>query len=574
MNDPFPAIKPPTKSRRVPTWRAGLVAVGITSFFLNILLLTGPFYMLQIYDRVLSSQSLPTLAALSLLVGALFVLYGLLDFTRSRLMVRVSSLFDLGLAERSFDASVSCRASHEQVQDPVKDLRCVQQFLMSPAATNIFDVPWFPIYLLAIYLLHPALAALALGGAVVLIVLAAINASISRNPERTTLKYAAEEDQLVGACKQNIDSVHSMGMLPAVARQWRTCHRNLLIATRSSSDRNTPLAATSRTVRLLVQSAILGFGAYLVIGTSLSAGSLIAASIMFGRALAPMDSAIANWRNVVTAINSWSRLKKSLKSGDAKSGAVKLKKPKTSLSVVDLTLSVPGQQKPIVNNASFELRAGDALAIIGPSGGGKSSLLRGVLGVLPCSSGSARLDGATLDQWDHQQRGEVVGYLPQNVQLFDGTIAENICRFNDPIDSDAVLRAAELCGVHSLITQLHDGYNTRVGPLGHQLSAGQVQRIGLARAVFDMPFLVVLDEPNAHLDAEGEMLLNKTIAALRANGSIVMVAAHRKSALAATNKALLIVDGEVKMCGDRDRVLNHLPKKQPATNGGLRVVGS
>jgi ATP-binding cassette, subfamily C, type I secretion system permease/ATPase len=574
MNDPFPAIKPPTKSRGVPTWRAGLVAVGITSFFLNILLLTGPFYMLQIYDRVLSSQSLPTLAALSLLVGALFVLYGLLDFTRSRLMVRVSSLFDLGLAERSFDASVSCGASHEQVQDPVKDLRCVQQFLMSPAATNIFDVPWFPIYLLAIYLLHPALAALALGGAVVLIVLAAINASISANPERTTLKYAAEEDQLVGACKQNIDAVHSMGMLPAVARQWRNSHRNLLIATRSSSDRNTPLAATSRTVRLLVQSAILGFGAYLVIGTSLSAGSLIAASIMFGRALAPMDSAIANWRNVVTAINSWSRLKKSLKSGVAKSGAVKLKKPKTSLSVVDLTLSVPGQQKPIVKKASFELRAGDALAIIGPSGGGKSSLLRGVLGVMPCSSGSARLDGATLDQWDHQQRGEIVGYLPQNVQLFDGTIAENICRFNDPIDSDAVLRAAELCGVHDLITQLHDGYNTRVGPLGHQLSAGQVQRIGLARAAFDMPFLVILDEPNAHLDAEGEMLLNKAIATLRANGSIVMVAAHRKSALAATNKALLLVDGEVKLCGDRDTVLNHLPKKQPATNGGLRVVGS
>ena len=574
MNVSFPAFKNAFRTVGNPSWLSGLMAVGVASFFLNILLLTGPLYMLQIYDRVLSSKSIPTLLAISLLVGVLFLIYGLLEFMRRRLMVRVSGLFDLANAEKCFDASVCPHAAQQPLQDPLRDLRCVQQFLMSPAAANIFDVPWFPIYLVAIYLLHPALAAVALGGAIVLVILAAINASISRNPEQTVLKHSTEEDHVVGACKQDIDTVYSMGMLPSVARNWKANHRDLLAATRGSSDQNAPLAAASRTFRLLVQSAILGFGAYLVIASTLSAGSLIAASIMFGRALAPMDSAIANWRSIVTAFCSWTRLKEVINSKSDNSEKLELKKPTTSLSVENLTIPATGHKKPIVKNATFELKAGDGLAIIGPSGGGKTSLLRGILGVLPRSVGAARLDGATLDQWDHEQRGDVVGYLPQNVQLFNGTIAENICRLKDPVDSEAVLRAAELSGVHELITHLPDGYNTRVGPGEHQLSAGQVQRIGLARAVFGMPFLVILDEPNAHLDAQGETQLNETISALRSRGSIALVAAHRRSAMAATNKALLLVEGEVKLFGDRDTVLDSLTKPKPVGEGGLRAVGS
>ena len=549
------------------------MAVGIASLFMNLLLLTGPFYMLQIYDRVLSSKSLPTLMALSGLVVALFVIYGLLDFARTRMMMRVSQLFDLAHVQKCFDLSLPQQPRQNAV-DPLRDLRSVQQFLMSPAATNLFDVPWFPVYLLAIYLLHPMLFYLSIAGGIILVALAFLNACFSRSVEHATLKHGQAEDHLLAVCRQNSDAMHAMGMTPAVKQIWEQHHGGFLKAAQTGSDRNVPFSATSRTVRLLIQSAILGFGAYLVIQSSLSAGALIAASIIFGRAMAPLDSAIANWRGVASSLQSWGRLKQALREPAQRAPDVRLDIPRTEVIAESLTVLSPDRGTNLVEDAAFQLQSGDALAIVGPSGSGKSSLMRGLLGLLPTSEGTLRLDGATLDQWTPAERGKVIGYLPQNVGLFDGTIAENISRLRADMDSDAVLKAARTSGVHDLITSLPDGYNMRVGALNHQLSSGQIQRIGLARAIYGSPFLVLLDEPNAHLDAEGEKHLNGVIERLREDGAITIIAAHRKSALMAANKALLLIDGTVRMFDDRDTVLRCIAGSSSKSQGGLRVVGA
>ena len=552
--------------------RSGLVGVGVFSALMNILLLTGPFYMLQIYDRVLSSHSVPTLVALSVLVVGLLAIYGLFDFIRTRLMARLAAILDLKLAEPTFEASIAGPFKTPQLGDPARELRTVRQFIASPAAAGLFDIPWFPFYLAVVFLLHPWLGGLAILGGMVLIGLAILNAVFSRAPEEDANEASLQEERFLGASRLNAETVIAMGMMGNIKQQWSRLHERTLKTGQAGTDGNARFTSLSRALRLILQSAILGLGAYLVIGNELSPGALIAASIIFARALAPVDMAVAQWRGIVAAFQSWGRLEATVLSAPSRVAPLQLDLPSQHLHLEDFAVSAPHQPKMLAQNVSFSLKAGEGLGIIGASGSGKSSLLRGLVGVWPQPKGELRFDGATLDQWSDEDRGHFIGYLPQDVLLFDGSIAENIARFDPDAASETILEAAKRAGVHELILSLPDGYETLIGTGGLSLSAGERQRIGLARAVYNTPFLVVLDEPNAHIDADGEQALIGTINQLREAGSIVIVVAHRRAAIANIDKLLFMHQGEAHIFGPKDQVMEHIAQMRGQQSGALRIV--
>jgi ATP-binding cassette subfamily C protein len=554
------------------TIRSGLIGVGVFSALMNILLLTGPFYMLQIYDRVLASHSVPTLVALSVLVAGLLAIYGLFDFLRTRLMVRLAAILDLELADQTFEASVSGPLKRPQFGDPARDLRTVRQFITSPAAAGLFDIPWFPFYIGVVFLLHSLLGWLAIFGAFVLITLAMLNAVFSRAPELNANQSGFQEDQFLGISRLNAETVVAMGMMGNLKRQWFSLHEKVLSAGQVGADSNARFTSLSRALRLILQSAILGVGAYLVIGNELSPGALIAASIIFARALAPVDMAVAQWRGIVAAYQSWGRLGQAVLSIAPREEHIQLELPKKTIILEEFSVTAPHQEKCLAELVSFELKAGEGLGIIGASGSGKSSLLRGLVGVWPSPKGEMRVDGATLDQWSDEDRGKFIGYLPQDVLLFDGTIAENIARFQESAPSEKILEAAKRAGVHNLVLSLPDGYETIIGASGVSLSAGERQRIGLARAIYDTPFLVVLDEPNAHIDADGEQALIAAISQLREAGSIVIVVAHRRAAIANIEKLLFMHDGKAQAFGEKDKVMEHIAMMRGQKSGALRIV--
>ena len=555
--------------------RLGLRGAFVFSLIMNVLLLTGPFYMLQIYDRVLTSQSLPTLAALSVLVVALLTLYGCFEFLRTRLMARVAAMLDLRLGGIAFQEAVRLGgdgAAAASSGEALRDLRGVRQFLASPAAAGLFDVPWMPAYLAVIFLLHPVLGWIAVGGSLALIVIALLNEWRGRLPSQQVMVSATQEDSFVASVRLNAETVKAMGMLGDLARLWGGHHGQVADAQRNAGDRNSGFAALSRSLRLILQSAILGVGAYLAIANELSPGALIAASIIFARALAPVDMAVAQWRTIAAARQSWHRLKTTL--AKAKSDgdvATELPAPRHHVVVDRLYVGPPDQRSVIVHDVSFKLTAGEALGVIGASGSGKSTLARALVGAWPAVRGEVRLDGATLSQWDEAVLGHHIGYLPQDVHLFEGTVAENISRFRADAASEDIVAAAKLAGTHDMIVQLPEGYDTRIGAHGVTLSAGQRQRLGLARALFGDPFLIVLDEPNAHLDADGEFSLVAAIDALRAAGKIVVVIAHRKSAITKVDKLLWMANGKVSAFGPKEEVLADI-RLTASNNGGLRVV--
>jgi PrtD family type I secretion system ABC transporter len=555
--------------------RAGLRGAFVFSLVMNVLLLTGPFYMLQIYDRVLTSQSLPTLTALSILVVALLLLYGFFEFLRSRLMARVAAMVDLRLAGTAFQEALRLAgggAASAASAEALRDLRVVRQFLASPAAAGLFDVPWMPVYLAVIFLLHPALGWVAVGGSLALIVIALANERYGRLPSQQLILSATREDGFVASARLNAETVKAMGMLGDLARLWGAHHGQTAEAQRNAGDPIAGFAALSRSLRLILQSTILGVGAYLAIANELSPGVLIAASIVFGRALAPVDMVVAQWRTIAGARQSWNRLKATLTRANKDIVvATVLPAPRQNLVVDQLYVGPPDERGIIVQNVSFNLEAGEALGVIGASGSGKSSLARALVGAWPAVRGEVRLDGATLSQWDDAVLGHHIGYLPQDVHLFDGTVAENISRFRAGASSEDIVAAAKLAGTHDIIVQLPDGYDTRIGAQGATLSAGQRQRLGLARAIFGGPFLIVLDEPNAHLDAEGELALVAAIDALRAAGKIIVVVAHRKTAITKVDKLVWMEDGKVSAFGPKDQVLADIRQKA-SSNGGLRVV--
>ena len=560
-NDAVSATAQPTIRSALESCRGVFLSLGIISAVINILMLTGSFFMLQVYDRVLPSQSVPTLVGLAFLATALYVLQGALEVIRSRVNVRIGAHLDQTLSSRVYDALVrlplKTRGDGDGLQ-PLRDLDYVRSFLSGGGPAAFFDLPWLPVYLGICFLFHFWIGVTALAGSLVLVALTLLTEYRMREPTKEAARFATTRTALAAAGRRNAEVLRAMGMGRHVGNRWSAANRNYLVANERASDIVTGLGGISKVFRTILQSAVLGVGAYLVIHQELTAGIIIASSILTSRALAPVELAIANWKGFVAARQGSQRLHQLLELLPAEQEPMRLPQPKSVLSVTNVSVLPPGGEKLVVNDISFELKSGQALAIIGPSGSGKSSLARALVGVWQPARGNVRLDRATLDQWSSETLGQHIGYLPQDVELFDGTVASNIGRFNVNAKPEVILEAAQAAGVHDLILSMPAGYATQIGELGMAISGGQRQRIALARALCGDPFLVVLDEPSSNLDAEGEGALTQAIMNVRARGGIVIVIAHRPSALSGVDHVLVMREGKLQTIGAKDEVLSKL----------------
>lgn len=550
--------------RRTRPWFYG---VGFFSVIINLLMLTGALYMLQLYDRVMTSRSLPTLIALSVIALAAFGTQGILDAIRSRMLVRIGARFDEMLAPRAFDAVtlLSLRGvSPAQAIQPVRDLENIRGFLSGLGPTALFDMPFLPLFLAGCFLLHPGLGWLALAGGLVIIVLTLLVDALSRTAAQETQSHALERHVVVDMARRNAEAIAAMGFRHAVQSRWSDINARYVAGAVRVAATAGSFGSAAKVFRLMLQSAILGLGTYYAIHQEISPGAIIAASIMSSRALAPIEIAIAHWRAFVASRQSYARLRETLESVAPTATPLALAKPRQSVEVEDVYVTAPGGQRAILQNISFRLAAGSALAIVGPSGAGKSTLARALVGVWPAASGKVRLDGAALDQWEEAQRGRYIGYLPQDIELFEGSVAENIARFDPEASAEAILTAARTAGAHELIIRFPKGYETPIGEGGTKLSGGQRQRIALARALYGDPFLVVLDEPNSNLDAEGERALASAIQAVRQRHGIVVMITHSTHAIESANLVALMRDGCFAEFGPRDEVARKLTPLSPA----------
>ncbi len=555
--------------------RRAIAGIALISSVVNLLALTAPLFMLQVYDRVLSSRSIPTLIGLAVLAAMLYAFQAMLDITRSRVLLRVGEHFDHQFSGRIHEAVVRLPLETRMPGDglqPLRDLDNVRGFLSSQGPTAFFDLPWMPFYLAICFLFHFWIGVTALGGAIVLASLTLLTNALSRGPVRETVTHGMARNALMEAGRRNAEVVRAMGMANRIAARWQKANADYLAANRKAGDVASGFGGLSKALRIMLQSAILGVGAWLVIEQEASGGIMIASSIMLGRALAPVDLAIASWKPFLMARQSWTRLRELLEHMPAEGEVLPLPRPERSVRAESITIVPPGEKKPTVSSVSFALPAGSALGIIGPSGSGKTTLARALVGAWSPSGGKMRIDGASLDQWDRESLGRHIGYLPQGVELFDGTIAENIARFEAEPDADAIVIAAKTAGAHDLILRLDKGYETRIGEGGSALSAGQRQRIGLARALYHDPFLVVLDEPNANLDAEGEAAVINAIASVRQRKGIAAVIAHRPSALGAVDFVLMMEGGRARAFGPRDEVLSKVLKVHSSNNSATSTL--
>ena len=503
-----------------------------------------------------------TLQGLLVLVVAAYLFLGLYDFLRTRVMSRAAYRLDGAVSPHAFNLWVRSGVSGngELTSRPLNDLATVRGFISSPAMLGIFDLPWMPFYLAVVYIIHPWLGLLALGGALVVVVLALANQFRTREYFAKAMSMDGSESFFVEQAHRNGESLIPMGMLDKVKGHWHQMHEAGLSVGQTGGERAEGYAAGSKAFRLLLQSALLGLGGYLALKQEISPGMIVAASIIAGRALAPIDQVIGQWRNVVRAREANKRLKLALHEAVSNSTPVELPVPKGALSVEGLVKYAPGQQRnstkpPVLDNITFSLQPGDGLGVIGPSAAGKTSLARLLVGAWQQEAGSIRLDGATLDQWPMEALGNYLGYLPQSLELLAGSIRDNIARFRPDVEDEDVVEAAKMAGVHDMILELPDGYNTLMGHSDTILSGGQTQRIGLARALFGNPKLVVLDEPNSNLDSEGDEALANAIANIRQSGGTVIVMAHRPSAIASVNKLMVLNNGRVVDFGDKPEVL-------------------
>jgi len=565
-----------------PTIRAALescrnvfLSLGVISGVINILMLTGSFFMLQVYDRVLPSQSVPTLVGLALLATALFIFQGALELIRSRVNVRIGAHLDQTLSSRVFDALVrlplKTRGDGDGLQ-PLRDLDYVRGFLSGGGPAAFFDLPWLPVYLGICFLFHFWIGMTALAGSLVLVGLALLTEYRMRAPTKEAALFSTTRTALAASGRRNAEVLRAMGMGGNVADRWSKANRDYLTANERASDIATALGGISKVFRTILQSAVLGVGAYLVIHQESTSGIIIASSILTARALAPVELAIANWKGFIAARQGALRLHQLLELLPAEQEPMRLPKPKTVLSVANVSVVPPSGDRFVVSDVSFELKSGQGLAIIGPSGSGKSSLARALVGVWRPARGIVRLDRAALDQWSPEVLGQHIGYLPQDVELFDGTVAGNICRFDRSAKPEAILQAAQVAGVHDLILSLPTGYATSIGELGTAISGGQRQRIALARALYGNPFLVVLDEPSSNLDSDGEAALTRAIMSVRARGGVVIVVAHRPSALAAIDQVLVLSGGQMQIIGPKDEILSKLSRPQIPVATPVRVA--
>ncbi|WP_051615190.1 type I secretion system permease/ATPase [Phyllobacterium sp. UNC302MFCol5.2] len=525
---------------------------------INILALTGSFYMLQIYDRALTSGSIPTLVALSLLAIGLYLFQGLFDVIRSQILVRVGARLDKKLAPLAHQVAIDMPRfgfSTAEALERGRDVDTVRGFLGSQGPIALFDLPWMPLYLVFVYLLHPMLGALTLGGAFILVCLTVATELMTRRLAGASHQSAIARNAIADSNARNADILCAMGFAHrAIDRFTEANAQHLQLQTRTNDISGT-FGAISRVLRMILQSAILGLGAYLTIQGELSSGAIIAASVASARAMAPVDLAISNWKGVVAARGAWQRIRETVIALSNADLPMDLPTPCMSLKVEKITVAAPGTGRVLLSDVSFEIKAGDALGIIGPSGGGKTTLIRALTGIWPVLRGSVRLDDAELTQWRSDVIGDHIGYLPQDVGLLDGTIEENICRLAPQPDPRAIVEAARNAGIHEMIVRMPDGYHTQLGPQGTALSAGQRQRIGLARSLYANPFVVLLDEPNSNLDAEGEAALTRAIQDIRARGGIAIVIAHRPSALAAVNLVAVVQAGKLTAFGERNEIL-------------------
>lgn len=526
--------------------RGNVVAVVIFSFFLNLLVFVGPLYMLQIYDRVLASRSEVTLMVLTGLAIALLGVYALLEIVRSRILVRTGVLFDSLLASDVVHTAFRgyVRRPGQSYSQAPRDVDTVREFITGAGVIALCDAPWVPIFIAVCFLIHFWIGIVALVGAIVIFALAVLNEVLTRRSlgEASTASVAA--NQYVSSSLRNAEAVHAMGMARAVLGRWSDLHLDTLSLQAVASDRAGAVMGTFKAVRMSLQVAILGVGAYLVILGDISAGSMIAASIIMGRALAPVEAAVAQWKQFIAARSAFGRIKQLLAAIPPEAQKMPLPAPEGEITIERLVLAPPGSTTPTVKNVSARIGAGEVVAIVGASGAGKSSLARAIVGVWPAASGTIRIDGAEIGHWDPDLLGPFVGYLPQEVELFGGTIAENIARFGE-VEPDKVIDAAKTAGAHDMILRLPDGYETFVGDGGRSLSGGQRQRVALARALYGDPRIVVLDEPNSSLDQEGEKALAGAIQAAKAAGCTVIVISHRTSLLSVVDKVLVLVDGAV-----------------------------
>jgi len=544
-----------------------MIGIALFSGVINLLMLSGSLYMLQVYDRVIPSRNMATLFGLSLMVLFAYLMQGYFDALRARMLCRVATMFDVGLQDSIHHALVTLPlrgARPMLMQQPLRDLDQVRVFMSSMGPTAFLDMPWIPIFLIAMFMFHPAIGMTAVLGTAAIVAMTLVTERMSRSAAKATMDSSAQRQVLADITQRNAEVIRALGMVDRFGALWARVNERYLRENIRATDVYANLGSGAKVLRYVLQSGMLGIGAYLVVVDKASGGIMIASSIMMGRALAPVEVALGSWKQLVAARQGIMRLRDVCKStARMPAPPVMLPRPCRELSVHELSVSAPGSDKPIVQNISFTLKAGMGLALLGASASGKTSLSKALVGIWPSQHGVVRLDGAAIDQWRNEDLGRHIGYLPQDVALFDGTVAENICRFDPAAPSDAILKAAQIAGVHDIILRLPEGYSTRIGQGGMAISAGQRQRIGLARAVFGDPFLIVLDEPNANLDAEGENALGQAIHNLRRAGSIVIVISHRPNALAALDMAIVLYEGKSIAFGSTQEVFARVRSPSP-----------
>jgi ATP-binding cassette subfamily C protein len=555
--------------------RGAFIATAVFSGMSNVLMLTGAIFMLEVYDRVLPSHSVPTLVALIAIATALYAALGVLDLIRGRILVRVGASLDAAISDRVYDALVFLPLKAGNRGDGLQALRnldSLRTFLSGMGPIAFFDLPWIPLYLVICFVFHPLIGTTALVGAIILCVLTLLTEVYTRDQSKQAVGLGVSRTGLAETSRRNAEALVAMGMNRRLGARWRETNRKFIASQQQTSDVAGGFASISKVLRMVLQSAVLAVGAWLVINQQATAGIIIAGSILSARALAPVDLAIAHWKGFIAARQSWRALNQLLALFPAQTAPMALPAPCQTLNVNCAGAAPPGTQRMVASDINFVLNAGNGLGIIGPSGSGKSSLARLLVGVWQPSRGRVCLDGASYDQWSSEALGEHVGYLPQDVELLTGTIAENIARFAPDACSEAIIAAAKAAGVHDLIVSMPEGYGTFIGEQGTALSAGQAQRIALARALYGDPFLVVLDEPNSNLDAEGDEALTRAIVGVRARKGIVVVVAHRPSAIAGLDLILAMNQGRQVEFGPKDETLAKVLKRSAPPPAPLKVV--